>query len=177
VGLLDVRRRWKRYVRGLDIPSACDAPTLCARISSHPDRAGRPIRLLPMPLSVGGPCGLWLATARSDYIVFEADTTVLHQNHIIAHELGHLVLKHSAQQVVSDEALGRLASHIDPATVRLMLGRSRYEEREEREAETLASLLQQRLIERRPPPERRVPSETTEIIDRLSRTLEREWYR
>jgi hypothetical protein len=127
-----------------------------------------------MPLSVGGPCGLWLATARCDYIVFEADTTVLHQNHIIAHELGHLVLEHDTHQTLTDEALDHLTPHLDPSAVRRMLGRSRYEEREEREAEMLASLVQQRLVEWRQAPTYRVPSEAIDLVGRLSRSLERD---
>jgi hypothetical protein len=172
MGLRHLRRRCERYLRDLDLPEGCDAGVLCARLAERPERNGRPIHLLPMPLSADDPCGLWVATEAADYIVFEANTTVPHQYHIIAHELSHLLLEHDSQQVLTDEAIEKLTPSLDPSTVQRMLGRSRYDAKEEREAEMLGSLLQQRLSRCAPVPTYHVPPEAADVMARLSRSLQ-----
>ncbi|WSQ12953.1 secondary metabolite protein [Streptomyces sp. NBC_01231] len=71
----------------------------------------------------------------------------MHQDHIIAHEFSHLLLGHHETRPVSALAPAVIAS-VDPATVQMMLGRTKYDEAEERETESLASLLQSRIINR-----------------------------
>jgi hypothetical protein len=50
-------------------------------------RRDRLIHLVPMPMGGDRPSGIWLALAALDVVVYEADTSRTHQEHIIAHEL------------------------------------------------------------------------------------------
>ena len=61
---------------------------VCRRLG---ERRGKAIRLVAYPLEAPGPFGLWLNTPSADYILYQAETTPAHQQHIIAHELGHLL--------------------------------------------------------------------------------------
>ena len=170
--LRQLKRHCEQILGQLNLPSVCDAPMLAAHIAGHPNRSGRPIHLLPMPLATDGPCGLWVATGAADYVVFESNTTIPHQNHIIAHELSHLILEHDSHQTFSENASQQLVPHLDPAMVQRMLGRSRYDAKEEQEAEMMASLLQQRLNQWAPVPAYHVPDDVAEIVARLSHSLE-----
>ena len=66
------------------------------------------------------------------------------QEHIILHELAHILSGH-AQEPIDAQALHELYfSHLDHDTVHLALSRSCYDSKTEREAEVLASLIEQR---------------------------------
>ncbi|MGW5446082.1 hypothetical protein [Streptomyces asiaticus] len=56
----------------------------------------RPLRLHPLPAEAAatGACGLWLATDAEDHIFYERRTVPLHQEHIVLHEIGHLLFNH-----------------------------------------------------------------------------------
>jgi hypothetical protein len=100
----------------------------------------RPIRLRPFSFGPGGLCGMWISTADADYIYHEAGTTPFHATHIALHEIAHMLLGHH-HTAGWDQFVRLLAPDIDEALVRLILGRSAYSTAEEREAETLASLI------------------------------------
>ncbi|MEU3455594.1 ImmA/IrrE family metallo-endopeptidase [Micromonospora sp. NPDC006766] len=53
----------------------------------------RPIYLLPTDTK-GGVCGLWMPTAQADYIAYERHTSPAHSEHIILHEVGHILCDH-----------------------------------------------------------------------------------
>ncbi|SEF24677.1 protein of unknown function [Amycolatopsis pretoriensis] len=112
---------------------------VCLRLGEHRDK---PIHLVPQAMDVPGPSGLWIKTSRADYIVYQcAGTTPLHQEHIIAHEVGHLLADHPSDE--DDDAAWRaLMPDIPPDVIRRALrGRTSYDTEFEREAETLASVL------------------------------------
>jgi hypothetical protein len=117
------------------MPVPFDASELCAAVAA---RRGRPIRLVPMD-GLTGVCGLWVATATTDLIFYERVTTPPHQEHIILHELSHVLCDH---QRAPDMA--GLLPDLDPEMVHRVLGRAGYTSEEEREAELLASLIRQR---------------------------------
>jgi hypothetical protein len=123
------------------MPVPFDAHELCAMVAA---RRGRPIRLVPMD-GLTGVCGLWVATASTDLIFYERVTTPPHQEHIILHELSHVLCDH---QRAASAALGsqveELLPNLDPEMVHRVLGRAGYTSEEEREAELLASLIRQR---------------------------------
>jgi hypothetical protein len=127
-------------------------------------------------LPLGLPCGLLVGTPDADFIVHGDHLSPLHAEHIDMHELGHLLLGHSGDTgdrsaaAATPSAIGRAsgdapASAVDedlaaalasllpalsPELIRLMLGRTAYQDREEREAETFASLLMTEIVHRRP---------------------------
>ena len=100
----------------------------------------RPIRLRPFNSGPGCPCGLWIGTAEADYIYHEAGTTPFHATHIALHEIAHMLLGH-VHADAWDQLVGLLAPDLDQAIIRLILGRSAYSTAEERDAETVASLI------------------------------------
>ncbi|MFJ5266752.1 secondary metabolite protein [Streptomyces sp. NPDC088387] len=101
------------------------------------------------------------------YVFYEARTSTLHQDHIIAHEFSHLLLGHHESQPLSP--LGpALITTVDPDTVQMVLGRTTYDEAKEREAELLASLLQRQIIDRWL---RSDESSGDEVQDRVTHTL------
>lgn len=105
---------------------------------------GRPITLTPLRgLEPGGPCGLWIATPATDFILYRDNTSPLHQSHIILHEFSHLIFEH--EHGLEGDYLRLLLPNLGSTAVQRILGRSAYAVREEREAETLASLLAQQI--------------------------------
>jgi len=133
-GLRKTRRRCQDLVRALDVPWATDVRALCGGVARL---RRRPINLLPMSFPDGALCGLWIASDAADYLVYEQATSAVHQEHIVLHELGHLLCDHDAGGSFEVE----LFHHLDPEAVLGMMGRTNYSTVEEQEAELVASLL------------------------------------
>ncbi len=133
-----LRRRCEKRLRGIRIPSPFDLDTFCAEVAA---RRGRPLIRRPVPgLSAEAPCGLWIGTADADHVFYDPGTSPLHAEHIVLHELAHILSGHSG----GDGALARLFPDLDPATVSRVLGRVSYTTEQEREAEMMASLIRGR---------------------------------
>ncbi|MFI9724570.1 hypothetical protein ACIHFE_33925 [Streptomyces sp. NPDC052396] len=120
------------------------------------------------------PCGLLIATAKADYIFYEADTSVMHQSHVIAHELGHLLWEHETtfSGLAGQSAHHTLPDDIDPLLIRHMFGRSQYADPEEWAAEFFATQVLRR-VSQWSPELPLVPPDMTELIGRLERSLQR----
>jgi hypothetical protein len=167
-----LRRFCERVVAGLDVPAPFDVHDFCARLA---DRRGRPIVLLASALPPESVCGMWVSAASADYIFYEQQTSRLHQEHIILHEVGHVLCDHTADQVLSADTARLLMPSLDPAMVQRMLGRTQYSAEEEQQAEIVASLILQQANRsspdrhREPPAE--VPAEMADAVDRLARSL------
>jgi hypothetical protein len=141
---LALRRRCRARLRDLPLPVPFDVHELCDRVAT---RRGRPIRLLPVA-GLTGVCGLWIATDTTDLICYERDTTRPHQDHIVLHELAHVLCDHYPVSLPGKHDTTALFPDLDPAMVRAVLGRAGYSSAEEREAETLASMIRQRATTR-----------------------------
>ncbi|MFE7115130.1 ImmA/IrrE family metallo-endopeptidase [Streptomyces sp. NPDC057654] len=85
-------------------------------------------------------------TKSTYYIFYDPRTSRPHQDHIIAHEFAHILLGHTQVTDLPAGPADGTGSRIDPATVKMMLGRSNYEVDEEHDAELLASNLQRRIF-------------------------------
>lgn len=133
----ELRRRCRRLLNELDIQPPLDVAELCRRVG---DQRGRPIRLIAHPIPVPGPFGVWIATAKADYILYQRETSKAHQNHIILHELGHLLAGHSSDEQ-DDDLLTGLYPDLEPDAVRRALRRTSYDTEHEREAETVATII------------------------------------
>jgi hypothetical protein len=162
------RRRCEEAVRGLTIPVPFDLAAFCDRLARH---RNRPIRLLPATLPAGSPCGLWIATDTADYITYERDTAGPHREHIILHEVGHMVLDHAGTKVTVEDSLRLLLPNLDPRMVRSVLGRSGYSAEEEQEAELFAALVQERGGQASLSRQHASPADTA-FLRRLACTLE-----
>ena len=135
----DRKGRYAAIVRELDIPRPFGLAEFAARLERQ---RNRPIRLRPFSSGQGLPCGLWIATSDADYIFAEQDTTPFHASVIALHEIAHMLLGHRGPGAWQNLAR-QVAPDVHPALVRLILGRSAYATAEERDAETLASLILQ----------------------------------
>ncbi|MEV4824524.1 hypothetical protein [Micromonospora sp. NPDC049274] len=137
-----LRKRCEQIVAQLEVPEPFDIQRLCEILG---ERRGRPIHLVPIKLPAHTVCGMCVPTGDFDAIFFEQDTSPLHQQLIIGHELGHLLAGHQATEVLDADASRLLLPDLDPELVQRSLGRSNYAAAEEREAEMIGSLLLQRL--------------------------------
>ena len=157
-------RRWARIVDALPVRAPGDAAALCDAVAEH---LGKPIRLLPVPFPPDAPCGLVITTAEAHYVAYDNTTGPLHQRHIIAHELGHLLAGHASSE---DAAL--LMPTIDPTVVRSVLARTPgYGAAAEREAEQIAGLLWRRTAAWAGEATWSVDPAAEGVVDRIRRSL------
>ncbi|MEV0275727.1 hypothetical protein AB0I22_04995 [Streptomyces sp. NPDC050610] len=137
-----IRRRCNSALAQLDPPRPFSVTALCDQLA---EQRRRPIHLHPLPAhaAASGTCGMWLATEAADHIFFEQRTGRLHQEHIVLHELGHVLLDHYALGPDGDGAAGLLPD-LDPKLIHRLLRRTNYTTPQEKEAETLAGLIRTR---------------------------------
>ncbi|WIM98970.1 hypothetical protein ACTOB_002598 [Actinoplanes oblitus] len=129
-----LRRRCERRLRGIRVPHPFDLDLFSAEVAA---RRGRPLHRRPLSgLGTGAPCGLWLALPSADHVFYDPGTTPLHAEHIVLHEIAHILCDHSA-----GPAFAHLFPDLDPELVVRALGRSGHTTADEREAEMLASMI------------------------------------
>ncbi|MGP4001053.1 hypothetical protein [Streptomyces sp. 8N706] len=132
-----LQRRCKRALRDLGIQPPLKVDVLCRLLGEH---RGRPIRLIPYSLPVPGPFGLWIATGTADYVLYQKETSPAHQDHIILHEVGHILADHQ-----SDDSYGEVWRQTMPDisldVIKKALRRTSYDEDREREAELVATII------------------------------------
>jgi len=97
----------------------------------------RPIRLRPFSFGPGCPCGLWIGTADAGYIYHEAGTTPSTPRMSLCASW-HTCCSATAAW---SQFISLLAPDVDHTLVTLILSRGAYSTTEERDAETLASLI------------------------------------
>lgn len=117
---------------------------------------GRPVLVFPVTIADPHLHGAWVATLDYDCICLDKDTAPVHQNHILCHELGHMILGHSTLQLPlciadyvqthSAEAMrGALEHALSQPEV---LKRDGHDSDTEQAAEAFATALQNELIRR-----------------------------
>lgn len=133
----ELRRRCKRELRSLGIQPPLRVDVLCRLLA---EKRGRPIRLVPYTLPAPGPFGLWIATDTTDHILYQKETSKAHQDHIILHEVGHILADHRSDE--DDTEFWRSAPpELSLGAVRRALRRTSYDEEHEREAELVATII------------------------------------
>jgi len=123
----------------LEVPVPWNLEVFVAQLAQ---RRGRRIYLSPLDPAMGvhTPCGVWIATDDADHIFYEAKTSGLHRDHIVCHELAHMIYQHEdIAQPMPDEYAQCLLPLLDPAVIRRTLGRTSYAIPAEQEAELLAT--------------------------------------
>lgn len=140
------RTRLHRLESWMHLEDVADVQGLCNLIEAHLDRR---IHLEPWPLAKDV-AGLWIASATRDYIFYAQDATPPHQEHIILHELAHILSGHPQKPIDVQLLQNTFFSHLDHDAVHLALSRSCYDDNREHEAEVLASLIEQRWRMARP---------------------------
>jgi hypothetical protein len=143
--------RFRELSRDVPVPSPWNLTAYLDAVAEH---RGRSITLQPVDtaLLAGAGCGtgsgLWIAKRDADVIVYGADTTEWHAEHIIVHEIGHMLLGHGPESAPAAESapaplsvIAELLPSISPESIAYVLGRSDYESARERDAETFADLV------------------------------------
>ncbi|SDN06494.1 hypothetical protein [Allokutzneria albata] len=151
-----LRHRCTQRLEGLRLPQPLSAAALRDEITRLRQR-----RLYLHPIVPNtGMCGLWLETERADHIFVERRTSHAHQQHILAHELGHMLFEHS-HPIVDESTLvlgsGRVSSASGEDVARTLLAGSNYSSEEEAEAEMVATLILESAL-RAPTDRRRAPT-------------------
>jgi hypothetical protein len=124
----------------IGIPRPLDVDVLLDRLEQH---RGRPIDLHPTTRVAGGTCGMWIRERDRDVIAYAEQTSPLHQDHIILHEIGHMISEHRGECLLTVGDAQLLAPHVRPELIEHLFARSAYSSAEEQEAEMIGSLIQQ----------------------------------
>ncbi|MEV4134892.1 hypothetical protein AB0J72_22295 [Dactylosporangium sp. NPDC049742] len=141
--LRTLEKQVKRMLAGLDVPDPFDLRAFCASVAAA---RGRDLHLHQLPAAGvdGTACGLWLATDKADHVFYAAGAGWLHQQHIILHEIGHILCDHVAPEPEPEDVTALLLPDLDPATVARVLRRSSYSAPQEQVAEMIATMLNER---------------------------------
>ncbi len=171
-----VRRRCRGQLdqlraKGFEIPRPFDVDEVCGRVGAC---LGRPIVPVAIDMPAGAPYGLTFFTDERLIVAYERSTTPVHRDHIVAHEIAHIVFEHETTVVPDQDAIGRLLPSLRPGLIRRVLGRTgAYDEVAEQEAETLATMLLEEASRPAPhEPERAMGAADQELYRRLRRTFE-----
>ncbi|MBA8823305.1 hypothetical protein FHX42_000634 [Saccharopolyspora lacisalsi] len=144
-----LRRRCESRVRALvaavGLPAPWHVNEFLDRLEHH---RGRDIDLCEVSWKAGDSSGAWHANADHDVIAYPGNTSTVHQDHIILHEIGHLISAHRGRCVLSEQEAQRLAPDLAPAAFVHLLDRVSTTT-EEQEAELIATLLHQRALHHR----------------------------
>ncbi|ANN21150.1 hypothetical protein SD37_39900 [Amycolatopsis orientalis] len=143
-----IRRQCREMLSKLDVRPPLDVTELCRQMG---EIRGKPIRLIAYPIPVPGPFGMWISTPETDYILFQQETSKRHQDHIVLHELGHILGGHQGaldSDVLPDglttpgtRSLSHQYPDIGDDAVKRALRRTAYDTDHEREAEAVATII------------------------------------
>lgn len=140
----DLHRRLRKELRSLGMHPPLDVEELATALG---DRRGRPIVLRPLPLEVPGPSGLWLEMPEVDMVVYQQETTRLHQLQIILHELLHIIVAEWEGDDVAEPPAdfvrewAALIPVVDPKLIRRVSLRCSYEDAQECSVELAATII------------------------------------
>jgi hypothetical protein len=121
---------------------------LCQVISAQ---RGRPLHVHPLdlPTSSGlNACGMWIATDVADHVFVEHRTSRFHQEHIILHEIGHMLCDHVTEDLPAGLTEALRGGEVDSGLARQVLARTSYTTGQEKDAELVASLILERVARR-----------------------------
>lgn len=166
-----LQQRCRRMLADLDLPEALNLDLLLERLA---ERRGRPLRLLPLlPGLRDEPSGMWVPLPDEDVIFAESSISDWYRDHVVLHEVGHMLWGH--QGAVRDVAgwLGQYGvERAHPAPVAMRCAATAHEQ--EREAEMIALLLEARISQQPacgPPTSPGTPVEVAEVLGRLTAAL------
>lgn len=143
----DLHRRLRLELRSLGVVPPLDVDKLVKTLS---ERRGRPMVLRPWALEKPGPSGLWIDYPQMDVILYQEETTRLHQQQIILHEVLHVLVdewedKHEeGPEVPTDEFVeswSDLVPDLDPKLIRRVAARCAYDDAEECSVELAATII------------------------------------
>lgn len=112
-------------------------------VDSIAELRGRPIVVIDDPSisSAAGICGVWMSLDDRDLVIVSNQFSNVHHDHVVLHELAHLLCEHQTVAADLQQQAAAMFPNLAPEFVATMLARSRYDDPQEREAETMASLI------------------------------------
>jgi hypothetical protein len=156
--------------QGCHVPRPFDAAVLCQRVGGS---LRHPINLVAVPMPGGAPFGLTFFTDAGHIIAYEERTSRVHQDHIIAHELGHVLLDHRSFAIDDEAATQLLLPGLRPTLVHRVLNRTgAYSRLEEQEAEMMATILLEEASRPAPPAAGNLSPTDAALYARLRHGLE-----
>lgn len=166
-----LRQRCGQRLPQLDLPDPFEVRAFSDLLAA---RRGRPIVFQAIAMG-GGLSGAWVAAPPADVIFYERETSALHQEQIILHEVCHMLWGHQPIPLSEVEVGGLLFPEVDPAVIQRMLQRAGYSTAEECEAELLASMILEHVAPAPPPSGTESEDEQDRVLHRLEASLEAEW--
>lgn len=149
VDWVSVRRQCARQVevieRAVGIPDPWSVNVFLDALERF---RGRDVDLCAVSWTPGESTGAWACYPDHDVIAYAANTSPLHQDMIILHEVGHLLFAHRGRCLLAVDDVQRLAPDLRPAAFVHLLDRAQGVV-EEHEAEMLATLILRRVATRR----------------------------
>ncbi len=140
----DMRRLCGELVGDLTLSApAAPADLYAALCDGMSRRRGRPVTFRTAAFPPGTASGLWLDMADQDLVVIEERTAPGHQLVILGHELWHMEAGHHGHHVEGTAVAARLLHDGADlgATVRRVAARTRFDQADERDAESFGLLL------------------------------------
>lgn len=141
--MTSMEARLGEATRTVPLPAPWDLNAYLAAVAAH---RGRSISLRPVSaamLAEDG-CrgkGLWVARGHDDIIVYDADATDRNAEHIILHEVGHMLLGHGKDLAEPATPLSpKLAALLPSLAAQHVLGRNEFGAEGEQEAEVFADM-------------------------------------
>ncbi|MET7285309.1 toxin-antitoxin system, toxin component [Streptomyces sp. NPDC005573] len=141
-------------------------------------RRGRPVQFRTAAFPPGTASGLWLDMTDRDLVVIEERTAPDHQLVILGHELWHMQADHGTHQYTGPAVQGAarlLDEETDGAALRAAVhriaARTRFEQTEEREAETFGLLLAAKFRARMTGSALRGPARRDDLAGRIEASL------
>lgn len=167
----EVERRSRAFVEGLGLPAVDSVLDLAPFMEQL---TGREIRLMPFVPDLSDPdslepvaaCGAWMATDTADYLFYDEGVSPAYTDVVAGHEFGHMLRHRSSKKTLDVSSLGGLITDIELDTAQMVLGRTRFTEPDEYEAEMIGSLLQEHVRNSRAAVARAVKAD-----DPIARTL------
>jgi hypothetical protein len=167
----EVERRSRAFVKDLGLPAVDSVLDL---VPFMEQLTGREIRPVPFTPDLSDPdslepvaaCGAWMATATTDYLFYDEGVSPAYTDVVAGHEFAHMLKHRDSKESLDVSSLGGLITDIDPATAQLVLGRTRFTEPDEFEAEMIGSLLQEHVRK-----SRAAAARASETEDPIARTL------
>ncbi|WP_454321081.1 toxin-antitoxin system, toxin component [Streptomyces phaeoluteigriseus] len=139
-----MRRLCGELVGELTLPApAAPADLYRALCDGMSRRRGRPVTFRTAAFPPGTASGLWLDMADQDLVVIEERTAPDHQLVILGHELWHMKAGHCGHHVEGAAVAARLLHEGADlrATVHRVAARTRFDQADERDAESFGLLL------------------------------------
>lgn len=138
-----LRSRCEQRLSQLPLPAPFTVDRFKEALVIH---RGRSLTINAMPtLGPEAPSGVWIATETADHVFVDETARTLHREHIVLHELAHIVCDHQGAPAMTDEDVAALLPALNVEMVARVLGRTRYTQDEEQEAELLATMIAQRV--------------------------------